>query len=124
MSPLEPRRPGNTETAEAPTRRRHGWAYKLGIILFVIVSFEVGVFLVIFPWTVQWSSNHLLNYVPWLSGYWPSSYFRGALSGLGFLNIYISLGELLRLRRPSAPPPGNPPAEPLPSADKLKASTL
>ena len=35
---------------------------------------------------------------PWLRDYWTSSYFRGALSGLGLLNIYISLGELLRLR--------------------------
>jgi hypothetical protein len=31
---------------------------------------------------------------------WTSTYFRGALSGLGLLNIYISLGEVSRLRHP------------------------
>ena len=30
---------------------------------------------------------------------WDSSYFRGALSGLGLVNIYISLAEVFRLRR-------------------------
>jgi hypothetical protein len=124
MPPLEPQRSGAVETAEAPARPQHGWAYKLGVILFVIVCFEVGVFLVIFPWTPQWGSNHLANSFPWLRGYWSNSYFRGALSGLGVVNIYIALGELLRLRGSSAPPPGNPRVDSLPPADKMKASTL
>jgi hypothetical protein len=33
---------------------------------------------------------------------WENAYFRGALSGLGLVNIYISLGEVFRLRRPRA----------------------
>jgi hypothetical protein len=89
---------------EAPVPVKHSWAHKLGVILFVIVCFEVGVFLLIFPWTQQWDGNSLANLVPWLSDYWTSSYFRGAWSGLGLLNIYISIGELARLRRPARPP--------------------
>jgi hypothetical protein len=88
----------------AVERVKHGWAHKLGIILFVIVCFEVGVFLLIFPWTQQWDGNSLANLIPGLRDYWSSSYFRGAWSGLGLLNIYISIGELMRLRRPSGPP--------------------
>ena len=88
----------------AVERVKHGWAHKLGIILFVIVCFEVGVFLLVFPWTQQWDGNSLASLLPGLRDYWTSSYFRGAWSGLGLLNIYISIGELMRLRRPSGPP--------------------
>ena len=103
---------------EAPVYVKHTWAHKLGVILFVIVCFEVGVFLLVFPWTQQWDGNSLASLLPGLRDYWTSSYFRGAWSGLGVLNIYISIGELLRLRRTSRPP-----ADGLPP-DRLIASTL
>jgi len=33
---------------------------------------------------------------------WMSPFFRGALSGLGIVNMYISLAEIIRVRRPAA----------------------
>ena len=98
-----------------PVSVKHTWVHKLGIFLFIIVCFEVGAFLTVFPWTPQWDNNYVANLFPLLRGLWTSSYFRGALSGLGMLNIYISLGEVSRLRRPAAK---------LPPPDKLEASTL
>jgi hypothetical protein len=86
----------------APVAAHHTWLYKLGILLFIIVCFEVGAFLTVFPWTPQWDGNSLSNLSPWLHDLWTSSYFRGAVSGLGLLNIYISLGEVSHLRRPAA----------------------
>jgi hypothetical protein len=106
MQPVEP--PTRIEELEAPVR--HGWIHKLGILLFIIVCFEVGAFLLIFPWTQQWETNSLANLAPWVRDAWGNSYFRGALSGLGVVNIYISLAEVIRLRRPPA--------------DRLKVSTL
>jgi hypothetical protein len=98
-----------------PVSVKQTWVHKLGIFLFIIVCFEVGAFLTVFPWTPQWENNSVANLLPLLRGFWISSYFRGAVSGLGLLNIYISLGEVSRLRRPAAK---------LPPPDKLKASTL
>lgn len=95
---------------QEPQPVKHTWYHKLGIFLFIIVCFEVGAFLLVFPWTPQWDANSLAGYFPWLRGIWDNSYFRGALSGLGLLNIYISLAEVSRLRRPRA--------------DRLKVSTL
>ncbi len=86
------------------------WYHKLGVLLFVIVCFEVGVFLLIFPWLDYWGANWFAGLAPWMHGIWDSTYFRGALSGLGLVNIYISLAEVFRLRRPYA--------------DKLKVSLL
>ncbi len=110
MRPVEPRFPDVEEPDEPPVHIRHTWYHKLGVFLFIIVCFEVGAFLTVFPWTPQWDSNSVASFFPWLHDLWISSYFRGALSGLGLLNIYISLGEVSRLRRPPA--------------DRLKVSTL
>ncbi|HTR37256.1 MAG TPA: hypothetical protein VMH80_15230 [Bryobacteraceae bacterium] len=110
MQPVEPQT--HVEVAEAPAS--HSWIHKLGLLLFIIVCFEVGAFLVVFPWTQQWETNALGGLTPWLHDLWINSYFRGALTGLGLLNIYISLTEVFRLRRP--------PADRVP--DRLKVSTL
>jgi len=123
MRPIEPKivAEPDRDPSAAPVHVRHNFYHKLGIFLFIVVCFEVGAFLTVFPWTPQWDSNSLANPFPWLRDFWTSSYFRGALSGLGLLNIYISLGEVTRLRRP---PPGRPPTSGLPPADKLRVSTL
>jgi hypothetical protein len=104
-----------------PVAAAHSWVHKLGIFLFIVVCFEVGAFLTVFPWTPQWDNNSVASLFPWLHDLWTSSYFRGALSGVGLLNIYISFGEVSRLRRSGA---ARPPIDRLPPADKLKASTL
>jgi hypothetical protein len=128
MHPVEPRVAGHPDQPDAaPVPTRHTWYHKLAIFLFIIVCFEVGAFLAVFPWTPQWETNSLANLLPWLRGVWGSSYFRGALSGLGLLNIYISLGEVSHLRGSggSRPPSDKrPPAGKLPPPDKLEVSTL
>jgi hypothetical protein len=105
----------------APMAAGYSWVHRLGLFLFIVVCFEVGAFLTAFPWTPQWDSNALANLFPWLRDFWTSSYFRGAVSGIGLLNIYISFGEISRLRRSRSQ---RPPIDRLPPADKLKASTL
>jgi hypothetical protein len=110
MQPVEP------QSMEAPLERaRTPWYHKLGILLFILVCFEVGVFLLVFPWMDYWGANSIASLASWMPAIWSSAYFRGALSGLGLVNIYISLAEVFRLRRP--------PADRLP-ADRLKVSLL
>jgi hypothetical protein len=59
----------------------------------------VGIFLVVFPWTPWWDTNYFPGLLPQLMPYWDNMYLRGAVSGLGVVNLYISLIEALRLRR-------------------------
>ncbi len=106
MQPLEPQ--PAIETPVEPARIP--WYQRLGTLLFVIVCFEVGIFLMIFPWMEYWDQNWIAGIAPWVRAVWNSPFFRGALSGLGVLNIYISLVEIIRLRRPPA--------------DRLKVSAL
>lgn len=83
----------------SPGRPPLAWYQKFGILVFVLFCFEVGVFLLAFPWLQGWDINTIASYSPWVHQLWFSPYFRGALSGLGLVNIYISIAEIGRLRR-------------------------
>jgi hypothetical protein len=87
------------DTAAAPERPKLVWHQKLGVLVFVLFCFEVGVFLLIFPWMQAWDVSWFSAMSPRIHQIWVSPFFRGALSGLGLLNIYISIGEIGRLRR-------------------------
>ena len=83
--------------ARAPgTLRRRLW-----ILLFAIFAFEIGSFLIVFPWMDAWSLNHLPSYFASnqiaIQDLWDDQYFRGVLSCLGLLNVYIALREILQL---------------------------
>ena len=93
--PIEPDSPHPAITAD----RVSGWSRRLGALLTVIFCFEIGVFLLVFPWLDPWPNNWMADLLPGVSHLWDSGFFRGTVSGLGAVNIYISLAEVFRLRR-------------------------
>lgn len=98
MMPAEPI-PG----PEAVPRPVYRWYHKVASILFITICLEIGLFLVVFPWTGYWDGNYFPSLGPEWRLYWNNLYVRGAVSGLGVVNLYISLVEALRLRRFSRP---------------------
>ena len=100
---LEPR--GHVQESAEPVEdhRRYSWYHKAGAVIAIVFCFEVGVFFVVFPWLPYWDSNFLGTFSERWSKIWTDPYFRGAVSGLGLVNIYISLLEMFRLRRFSEP---------------------
>lgn len=85
--------------AEAPPpRARRGLQITLALLV-VIVCMELGLFLIIFPWTDYWTTNYFATFIPKYFWIWDSAYLKGAVSGLGVVNLFIGLGEILRLRR-------------------------
>jgi hypothetical protein len=96
---------GHVEESAEPVekRQRYYWYHKVAAVVGIVFCFELGVFFVVFPWLPYWESNFLGNFSErWLQ-IWTDPYFRGAVSGLGLVNIYISLLEMFRLRRFSEP---------------------
>ncbi|MFB3829847.1 MAG: hypothetical protein ACE15B_23960 [Bryobacteraceae bacterium] len=83
---------------EAP-RPVYRWYHKIWALLFIVFCMEVGTFLLIYPWTASWDGNFFSVLVPEWRRYWTSAYVRGAVSGIGIFNLYISLHEIFRLRR-------------------------
>ena len=102
--------PETTPTSEvqgestAPSLRRKpptGLRRRIWLILFAIFAFEIGAFLVIFPWMDSWTLNHLPTFFPGheiqVQDLWDDLYFRSGLSGLGLLNVYIALRQAIQL---------------------------
>jgi hypothetical protein len=96
--PLEPRSPLATEAPPAAEPRGHRWHERLASILLIIFCLEIGCFLLLFPWIGGvWEANFFSSMLH--RGYWANAYLRGAVSGLGIVNLYISFAEMARLRR-------------------------
>ena len=92
-----------TEPATVQTEAQYRWYHRVGAVAAAVFCFELGAFLILFPWGRYWDTT-LASLIPSnLRPIWLNPYFRGAVSGLGLLNIYISVGEALRLRRFSGP---------------------
>jgi hypothetical protein len=96
MHPVGPR----PSVEERAVSAQASWYHKLAALLFIMVCFEVGLFLLVFPWMQYWDHNSIAALSPAIREVWDSAYFRGALSGLGLVNIYISVAEVFRLRKP------------------------
>ena len=78
------------------------WFQRLTSVLFIIFCFELGLFLLIYPWTDGWTDNYFAWAAPgamqthWHE-FWNNTYVRGALSGLGAVNLWIALAEVFRM---------------------------
>jgi hypothetical protein len=79
------------------------WIHKGFAVLFIVFCLELGLFLLVYPWTVPWKVNFIPALVPLFRPLWMNGYFRGAVSGLGMLNLWVALIELFRLRRFTPP---------------------
>jgi hypothetical protein len=82
-----------------PPVKRNGflkWHQRVLGIFLVVVAFEVGLVLLFAPWLARWETSWAPTSSHRLTAVWLSPYFRGALSGLGLLNLYVSLSEAAR----------------------------
>lgn len=77
------------------TTTKLGWQRRLLRISLALFIFEVGAFLVIFPWTEDWNVNYFQSFTPVIRDLWYQPSFRGALTGLGFVNIYIACLQVI-----------------------------
>jgi len=68
-------------------------------IVSIFFCFEIGLFLVIIPWSELWEGNYLLNYVPALRPIVLHTFFRAGVTALGGIDILIGISELRHLLR-------------------------
>ena len=80
------------ETVSVPPKPPRRWL----ILCLAIITFVIGGFLVVFPWIDLWDLNSIPELVPGASDIWDEPYFRGALTGLGFVNLYIAVLQFAR----------------------------
>ena len=63
-------------------------------MLFVILLLEAGFLLVLVPWSTFWDRNYFVAAFPAFGQALTSNFTRGAVSGLGLVNLLAALAEL------------------------------
>jgi hypothetical protein len=66
-------------------------------LFFAACFFEAGLLLIVLPWTALWDRNYVLAAIPWVHGLAQNPYVRGAVSGLGLVNVGLGVAEIATL---------------------------
>ena len=73
---------------------------RITIVLFILVCLEAGILLTLLPWLSDWGNNVFLIYLVdtlglgFLEPIVDSTWFRGAVTGLGVFNLFIAFWEI------------------------------
>ena len=66
-------------------------------LLIVAAFFEIGLGLMVLPWSMYWDRNYFAQALPAVHGLITNNFVRGAVSGLGVINVAIALAELVSM---------------------------
>ena len=55
---------------------------------------EVGLLLVVLPWSGFWDRNYFVTALPGLRLFVTNGFVRGAVTGLGLVNLFAGLADL------------------------------
>jgi hypothetical protein len=84
---------------------------RLSVIFYIILCFEIGIVLTVLPWVPHgwwglsdWGNNYFLVLASHKVGFGiqrfiASGWIRGAVSGVGILNLGMGLWELINFRK-------------------------
>src|SRR6266536_498712 len=85
---------------------------KLSVVFYIVLCLEIGIFLTVLPWWPQgmlglsdWGNNYFLLYAARKTGYYglqavvASGWVRGAVTGVGLLNLGIAFWELFNFNQ-------------------------
>lgn len=65
-------------------------------VLILMIWLELGMVLILVPWLEVWEANYFLYQYPLLGVFVKNPFVRGAISGLGFMNVLLSIGAFRR----------------------------
>jgi hypothetical protein len=63
-------------------------------LLLTAFFFEAGLVLLIVPWSVYWERNYFVQLVPMFEPFLTNTFVRGAVSGLGLVNLLAGFVEI------------------------------
>ena len=94
----------NESVPEAAAGESAGSRWKR--ILFILLCVEIGMFLLLIPWSPLWARNLLVGYYPSWRPFDMNSYGRGGVSGLGLINLWLGLWQAWNFRHLATRPAG------------------
>lgn len=69
-------------------------------VILLLLWLELGLLLVLIPWSDFWETNYFLNRFPGLIPYLLNPYLRGAISGLGVVDSILAAETFRRRAMP------------------------
>lgn len=75
---------------------------KITVVVYILISFEIGILLMIIPWKPYWDDNFFLYFITgklhaaWMATFLKHKLVRGAVSGIGVLNILAGLYDVVK----------------------------
>lgn len=69
-------------------------------VILQLIWLELGLVLILLPWSQIWELNYFLYQYPALGFFFKNPFLRGAVSGLGLMNVLLAL-ESFRRRTPA-----------------------
>ncbi|MBI4265953.1 MAG: hypothetical protein HY657_16380 [Acidobacteria bacterium] len=66
-------------------------------LLLVALFFEAGFVLIVVPWSAFWDRNYFAQALPPVQALMTNNFVRGAVSGLGVINVLAGFVELVSL---------------------------
>ncbi len=68
-------------------------------LLIIAVLIELGLLLIVVPWSTYWERNYFAQISPLVQAIVTNNYVRGAITGLGAVNVLAALADLAALVR-------------------------
>ncbi len=68
-------------------------------LLIIALLIELGLLLIVIPWSVYWERNYFAQLSPAVNTLVANNYVRGAITGLGAVNLFAALADLSALVR-------------------------
>ena len=72
-------------------------------MLLLLLWLEMGLLIILIPWSTFWETNYFLNHYPSLIPILLNPYVRGAISGLGVVDAVLAV-DSFRHKRPAVTP--------------------
>ena len=72
---------------------------RLRALVYLFYLFEVGIFLLLVPWSSVWEGNYFVTRLPLFRELCLSPFARGAISGVGILHLLVGAIDSLTFIR-------------------------
>lgn len=74
------------------------WSRRIKLVIFVLFCVELGMLLIVLPWKPVWTENSLLITYPNLRAVILHYFTRGAVTGLGLIDVWIGIWAAAQYR--------------------------
>jgi hypothetical protein len=88
----------NPATAAPKPEGLNLWIQRVKLAIDVVFFIELGMILVVLPWSDLWTRNTLLMGFPTAKMIVDHGFLRGVVTGLGFINIWIGISDAVNYR--------------------------